>query len=326
MSSNEYFHLNNFLYEQENSDKINTFSFPNSSKSSKIIETQIEDDIFIMKHNIKMQEDTYLQTTSQIDGLLFTINLNDSIEYKSTQTKDFNNFQTNHTAVNIVNKVNGVEFFKKDQDIKSINFIVKKEFFVKNFGSHALSDEVLSSLKKEYANQILKYDKTNFKTQTIAKEIFDNSFDSELDTLFFKAKSLELLYFELSHLFDSKIQNTQDKIKFTQYDIEALNLAKEILLNNMQNPPSLTELSKLVKLNEFKLKMGFNKFFGISPYKYLHEQKMQKAKKLLEKGELNATEIALEVGYKYIHSFSKAFTQRFGMSPKSIMKSRKYYY
>lgn len=326
MSNNEYFHLNNFLYEQENLHKVNTFSFPNSSKSSKILETQIEDTIFIMKNSIKIQENTFIETSSLIDGLLFTINLNDSIEYKSTQTKNFDNFQTNHTTINIINKVKSLEFFKKDQDIKSINIIVKKEFFTKNFSSHSLCDKVFNSLEKEYANELLKDDKTNFKTQIIAKEVFSNSFDSELDNLFLKAKTLELLYFEISHLFDHKTQKTQDKIKFTQYDIEALNLAKEILFNNMQNPPTLRELSKLVKLNEFKLKMGFNKFFGISPYKYLHEEKMQQAKKLLEKGELNVTEIALEVGYQYIHSFSKAFTQRFGISPKSIMKNRKYYY
>ncbi len=41
---------------------------------------------------------------------------------------------------------------------------------------------------------------------------------------------------------------------------------------------------------------------------------------------MNVTEVAHEIGYKYIHNFSKSFTQKFGVLPKDMMKNRKYYY
>ena len=94
----------------------------------------------------------------------------------------------------------------------------------------------------------------------------------------------------------------------------------------MKNPPNLTELSKLVNLNEFKLKYGFKKLFNITPYNFLLEHKLFHAKNLLENGDMNVSEIAAIVGYKQLHGFSNAFVKRFGVRPKDLMKSRKYYY
>jgi len=53
---------------------------------------------------------------------------------------------------------------------------------------------------------------------------------------------------------------------------------------------------------------------------------MQKAKILLKESEYNINEIALLVGYSYAQNFSNAFLKRFGIRPKEIMKTRKYYY
>ena len=94
----------------------------------------------------------------------------------------------------------------------------------------------------------------------------------------------------------------------------------------MKNPPSIIELSRQVKLNEFKLKHGFKKAFNTTPYNFLLEYKLQEAKQMLKDGDMNVSEVAFELGYKQVHGFSNAFYKRFGIRPKDIMKTSKYYY
>ncbi len=94
----------------------------------------------------------------------------------------------------------------------------------------------------------------------------------------------------------------------------------------MENPPSISELAKLVKLNEFKLKYGFKSFYNTTPYTLLFDYRMEKAKELLETSEYNINEISTIVGYKQSSNFTKAFCKKYGVLPKDIMKSRKYYY
>ena len=75
-----------------------------------------------------------------------------------------------------------------------------------------------------------------------------------------------------------------------------------------------------------KLKKGFKEEFNITPYKLLEQCRMGKAKYLLENEDMNVNEISKLIGYKYQNNFAKIFKQYFKVSPKDIMKSRKYYY
>ncbi|WP_324171836.1 AraC family transcriptional regulator [Sulfurimonas sp.] len=326
MSKNEYHHLNKLLYENKNSNHTHTFELPNSDKSNTILETKLQDDIFLMKNNIIINQDTKIQTNSDIGGLLLTFNFKSNHKYKSLIT-DYNiESKDNFTTIGLINREEGIEDFKKDSSIQSINIIVKKEFLKQNIPLNKTTEKIFKSLENKNCNLLLKNKKMNHKTAIIANDIFLSNFTGSLEKIFIHSKTLEILYTEFNDLFSNKFVQTNRKIKFDDYDINALYLAKDILLNNIQNPPSIIELSKMVKLNEFKLKIGFKKLFDTTPYKYLHEYRMQQAKHLLQIGDMNVTEVSNKIGYKYIHSFSKVFAQRFGILPKDLMKNRKYYY
>lgn len=174
---------------------------------------------------------------------------------------------------------------------------------------------------------IFKNNPTNIKTQICATEIFNSPFTGALDKMYKESKVLEILCYEFSDIIDmnNNIVSTK-KVIFDDFDIEALVQAKDILLNNITNPPSMKELSRLVRLNEFKLKTGFKEKYNISPYKLLAQHRMHTAKQLLETGDMNVAEISEFVGYKYQNSFAIAFREFFGVRPKDLMKSRKYYY
>lgn len=92
-----------------------------------------------------------------------------------------------------------------------------------------------------------------------------------------------------------------------------------ILGDRVQHPPSLVELAHQVGLNDRKLKQGFRAVFGTTVFGYLHEYRMTMAMESLVQGNTNVDLVIRSVGYASRSSFSRAFKQRFGASPRNYL-------
>lgn len=106
-------------------------------------------------------------------------------------------------------------------------------------------------------------------------------------------------------------------------DISSIHRAREILLSDIVNPPSLKELAHAAATNEFKLKKGFKSLFGTTVYGLLHEERLESAKRLLERDDVSVQEASRLVGYKSVGHFSKIFKERFSILPVELTKNRK---
>ncbi len=98
--------------------------------------------------------------------------------------------------------------------------------------------------------------------------------------------------------------------------------AKELLIKNMYNPPSLTELSKEVGINEYRLKTGFKEVYGNTVYGYLLDYKLDYARHLLDTGHYQVNEVAYKIKYTNPSHFISAFKKKFGVTPKKYLMSR----
>jgi AraC family transcriptional activator of pyochelin receptor len=130
--------------------------------------------------------------------------------------------------------------------------------------------------------------------------------------MFFRSQITTLL----SHFFGQLASLSTKKIDTLERD--KLHLAKEILLQNIDNPPSLSELSKEIGLNTYKLKKEFKELFGVPVFKYLQNERLIKAHKLIRNQEATVQEAAWHVGYDSLSSFSNAFEKKFGYRPSQI--------
>lgn len=99
--------------------------------------------------------------------------------------------------------------------------------------------------------------------------------------------------------------------------VDRIHWAREILRQNLHQPPSLMELARQVGLNDYSLKCGFKQVFGKTVFGYLHDYRMEQARQLLASGEMKVEEVAQIVGYRDRSAFSKAFGRIFGVSPKN---------
>ncbi|NJL38931.1 MAG: helix-turn-helix transcriptional regulator [Leptolyngbyaceae cyanobacterium RM2_2_4] len=140
--------------------------------------------------------------------------------------------------------------------------------------------------------------------------------------LYLESKVLELLALSLHQITEDTSSNHQKRL-LKSSDLDRIHQASEVLLNNLECPPSLLQLAHQVGLNDYKLKVGFRQMFGTTVFGYLYQQRMQQAQELLMTGELSVATVAETMGYTSLSAFSAAFKRKFGVNPNSY-KLRKH--
>ncbi len=106
-------------------------------------------------------------------------------------------------------------------------------------------------------------------------------------------------------------------------DVKCIRKAKQILLENLADPPTIAALSRLVGLNEFKLKNGFKEIYGNTIYGYLNDYRMQHAILMLEQRKYTVNEVAFSIGYAKPSNFIASFKKKFGVTPKKYLQELK---
>jgi AraC family transcriptional regulator, transcriptional activator of the genes for pyochelin and ferripyochelin receptors len=152
--------------------------------------------------------------------------------------------------------------------------------------------------------------------QNAVHKILSNQYVGSTRMMFLKSQVTELL----SHFFGLLAGVDTDEKGIKACDKEKLYHAKDILSKNIDAPPSLHELSKLIGLNSFKLKKNFKELFGVPVFKYLQNERLNKAHELLSSSDMSIQEAAWFVGYESLSSFSSAFLKKFGFRPSEIKK------
>jgi len=148
--------------------------------------------------------------------------------------------------------------------------------------------------------------------ERIVDSIFANQYTGKTKMMFFRSQITVLL----SHFFGQLAQMQETSSKPQHRD--KLNQVKDILLSNLDNPPSLLEISKQIGLNTTKLKKEFKEVFGVPVFKYLQNERLILAHKLISENNISVQEAAWQVGYDSLSSFSNAFAQKFGYRPSQV--------
>ena len=82
----------------------------------------------------------------------------------------------------------------------------------------------------------------------------------------------------------------------------------------------LQELANLVRLSRFHFATAFRQATRQTPFGWLTELRITRARQLLGDPELPVTEIALEVGYQTPSAFTAAFRKRTGLTPNEYRR------
>ncbi|MEV9615006.1 helix-turn-helix domain-containing protein [Aliarcobacter butzleri] len=305
------YYLKDLISSNLNSKKdIIKNSFPLEIGTDYMEKIYIQDGFLFSKTNYNIEKPIFLEAKQEERKFVITISLKGNTTYINSGDKKIIPFKEGFTTISMFENTQGFREFK-DKQINQIRLILSESFLRRNFQK--------SLVEKYFFNkqnlQLIDFRLTSIQSQFLLNDILNCSLVGELANIYKQGKIFELLSLEIS-----KLQKNEDDISLDDYDRSAILKAKEILLNNLQNPPSIVTLSKMVHLSEVKLKRGFKQIYKTSPYQLLVSHKMNLAKNMLERGEYNINEIALQVGYKFANNFTNAFYKEFKIRPKDILK------
>lgn len=224
----------------------------------------------------------------------------------------------------------GTQAWKKGQHFHGVEITIYKKYF----------DEVI---KPNFPNTIdfhsfimnYTYHYLPLELASIIQNLKNLAEVNVLTPLYLESKILEsiaLLYNELysspENAFTNQLNYGHIKIgenrhiTLTASDVHAIQKAHDILTKEACNPPTIKSLSKMVFLNEQKLKAGFLAKYHMCISQYTNSIKMTMAENLLSTTELSIYEISKIVGYNYSGSFVKMFKKVHGKTPLAFRKMK----
>jgi len=232
-------------------------------------------------------------------------------------------FNMEHCAITLKENDSSMVYFKDDTmnvlytlppESQLTVVLISLDFF------HSLFSEegnILFNFKNFKIGQPIIEPKEIEKTvQVILNQLISIRITDSLRPIYLKGKVYELL----SYYFNTSTETNNDHCPYIPNEdmVGKIKNAKEIIIEQMNNPPGLPELAKLVGLNIKKLKSGFKEYYGLPVFTFLLNYKMELAKKLLQEQQLNVNEIASQLGYSTSSHFIAAFKRKYGITPKQF--------
>jgi transcriptional regulator GlxA family with amidase domain len=86
-------------------------------------------------------------------------------------------------------------------------------------------------------------------------------------------------------------------------------------------PLDVESLARGVHMSAGHLSRQFKLAYGESPYSYLMTRRIERAKALLDRGDLSVTDVCFSVGCTSLGTFSTRFTELVGMSPSAYRRA-----
>lgn len=98
---------------------------------------------------------------------------------------------------------------------------------------------------------------------------------------------------------------------------QPVRLARQYLERRYHTPITVEDVSREVALSPYYLIRVFKDTYNQTPYQYLVDLRIAKAKELLRNSDLSITDICASVGYNSLGSFSTLFRKSTGVSPRA---------
>ncbi|MFY8128869.1 MAG: helix-turn-helix domain-containing protein [Chitinophagaceae bacterium] len=157
-------------------------------------------------------------------------------------------------------------------------------------------------------------------TQTKLLEVANCTLSGIHKKLFLESAILFLLFQVQKNSLVSQIGCNTCAILNKPTELEKMHAAKNYIIENLSSNLTIPIISTAVGTNQCYLKKGFKEVFSQTIFEFIQENRMIKAKYLLESNPQNITDVAFAVGYASLSSFSQAYKNYFGISPLEYSK------
>jgi len=303
-------------------------SLPKKNGEGRILGFNFSDGVgLILFDCIFKQKMTLIFNETVMSPLLFNFIATGSVTH-------INNHECNHHTLNPLqstitsNPIGSSEvliFQPKEKVVFSCIFIDRQKFKQK---IDAELDEIPEKMKSIFLDTAAEkpfFYQTNYSMASSIhlQTVINNDHIDLARSVYLEGITLELLSSQIKQFKNSVSTTPKKKTVLNNEDIEKILKAKEILLENLQESPTIESLSKKVGVNQTKLKTGFKNIFDTPIKTWLRHKKLENAQLLLLKDQKSIKEISETVGYLNQSHFARQFKNRYGVLPKDYLKQIK---
>ncbi len=205
-----------------------------------------------------------------------------------------------------------IRLYPMERPFRALNCIFEKNFF-------ECTTEILSEEWIEHADALVSINNRRLEVtmQEIYAELVQPGFAHDL---LIEAASTMVLVEIARH--GQRLRKTTPKNGRTQglTSWQMRRIHERIQASLELGYPSLTELSRLCRISQSHLMRNFKASTGWQLHKYIAEERLRAAKRMLSENLLSSKEISVRLGFRSPEYFATAFRRMTGMTPMDFRR------
>lgn len=313
--------------ELENKSGELTIVLPDNIGKGYIRGISFDSGMGYVTYNCKFYEDVEIHfALNTVHPLKFIFCCAGSVGHSFQKSDKVN---TIDTYQNIIVSSNGYEghvlYFKKDvpTHVSSLE-IVRSIFSHRTNYEFEDLDPTLKLLFKDAVskNQFFYQGNYSIKAADLMEEIISKDYIGFLRNLYLESKAFEMLVIQIAQYEDDENGENLPKI-LRKSDMEKVNYVAKRIQGDLSTNLTVEALAKEAGTNVNKLQEGFKYVYNLTVNKYMQHVKLEAAKEMLKLSEKNISEIVNAIGLNNRSYFSKIFKEKYGVSPKYFLRSKK---
>ncbi|MGC4233537.1 MAG: AraC family transcriptional regulator [Niabella sp.] len=279
------------------------------------------DGLILLDTRMQVTEELLWKFSLDCDCILMSFILSGDITNEASHSKPLRKNSNGLHNLQYITSFNRSYQFHKNSAIDSFCIFLSKNFFFRLIGK----DNILYKRIQDHIEKGEDMDLSEgflpmrFEMESIINKVRTCSRTGSLYRLCLEIKVQELLLLQLEQYHNLMAEEKAGKISLHEDDITQIKIAKTVLEENYNAPPTIKELARMVGLNQSKLKKGFKEVFQSTIHDYVTNYKMEKASELVRGQNIQVREVAMELGYKNPSHFSAAFKKHFGFLPTEMV-------
>jgi AraC family transcriptional regulator len=112
----------------------------------------------------------------------------------------------------------------------------------------------------------------------------------------------------------------KEKVKSSKFDQSQVDRVDRYISENINRQITVEDLAEVLHCSKFYFLREFKKLVGITPYQYLMNERLERAKKALTSPTSDIASVASDLGFNDQSHFTRSFKNQFGMTPGQYQK------
>tara|TARA_R110000868_G_scaffold137246_3_gene350719 strand:+ start:75 stop:1103 length:1029 start_codon:yes stop_codon:yes gene_type:complete len=278
----------------------------------------------VLDYNIQFSEDIRLKIhASTYNPIRFIYPLKGYFNHRfgiHNQEEKIEQFQ----SLIYTDKAEGINYIHFPKDTKlEINVIqiIRKRFLKKRTtNASTLSNKLYDVfVDTDHDNRFIHYGFLNLKMADHVKKLWGIKTKGMLRILKIEAIVYEILYSHIQahNKFEHGVPLPTSLIKS---ELKIVRSLAESIVNTPSKDYSLQKLSTNSGLSQAKLQDGFKFLYNRTVTEYIRHIRLEAARELITKTDLNISQIVYTIGFTSRSYFSKIFKEKYGITPNEFKK------